>query len=470
MINNLTGLEELRQWVNYIWIYNPTKHGGAGGYDKPPINPHTLRDGQTNRPETWATYEQAAANIGKTALHYDTKHRGPDGRPPQVRAIVKGAGLVLAGGYCGVDLDGVLDPAGNVAPFAAEILRRLDTYTEISPSGTGLHCLLYCEDLLAAGEDFGKQFLLDADARMTDLAGKVYEIEIYFYQAGGRYFTVTGKPLPEYDKPINHSKGQELRRLFEEYSGRAVAYRASKRPAPDTAGHAPGPAADQDHDRRMIESALAAIDPGALDFGEWAAIMTALKVLGYGLDYAGSWSAGNLCGVPNSKDVSATNRQRWPKFAFRNGDSGAAGIVINTAKRFGWAPADAYPEEERAQYGQKIHGEDERREYGRQLHTEAERREYGRSLYTDEERREYGAMMAAERREILYQAIEKSFRLWQAGTPFTPDQWAWLESRAGLRDRERLAEFYAEWGLTAGGPLKDVTSDFLKWLDGRAKR
>ena len=37
----------MKQWVNYIRIWNPTKHGGAGGYDKPPINPFTLWDGKT---------------------------------------------------------------------------------------------------------------------------------------------------------------------------------------------------------------------------------------------------------------------------------------------------------------------------------------------------------------------------------------------------------------------------------------
>ena len=44
---NLEELKPLKQWVNYIRIWNPTKHGGAGGYDKPPINPFTLWDGKT---------------------------------------------------------------------------------------------------------------------------------------------------------------------------------------------------------------------------------------------------------------------------------------------------------------------------------------------------------------------------------------------------------------------------------------
>ena len=67
--DNLNELKPLKQWVNYIRIWNPTKHGGAGGYDKPPINPYTLRDGKTTDAATWATYTEAAGpSIGGRLL------------------------------------------------------------------------------------------------------------------------------------------------------------------------------------------------------------------------------------------------------------------------------------------------------------------------------------------------------------------------------------------------------------------
>lgn len=390
--NNLNELKGLSQWVNYIRIWNPTKNGGKGGYDKPPINPKTLRDGMTNNSAAWADYDRAAANIGKTATHRDTKHKDAQGNAPTIKAPVEGAGLVLARGYCGVDLDGVIDDEGHLAPFAAAILKRLDTYAEISPSGKGLHLLLFCGDLLEIAKnaelklyretleagatkddairrakgagDFGKQFLLDAAGAITNEAGKVYELEIYFYIRGGRYFTVTGDVYE--DKPINRTKGAELRAIFDEYAAKTDAYKAAQRPA-RTVGtfHVTGRPATGDQDRKMIESALSVIDPGALEFGEWASIMTALKVLGFSLDEAEAFSNGSLCGLSNSKNDPETNAQRWNTFRFKKGDSGAAGIIINMAKRFNWTPAEAFDDEARAEYGRSLYSEEERRQYGR---------------------------------------------------------------------------------------------------------
>lgn len=140
----------------------------------------------------------------------------------------------------------------------------------------------------------------------------------------------------------------------------------------------------------MIESALQAIDPESLDFGEWAAVMTALKVLGYTLDKAEAWSAGDLYGKPNRKNDTGNNSRRWNNFHFDNGDHSAAGIIINAAKICGWTPADAFTDEQRTEYGRSLYTDEQRAKYGRSLYTEEQRREYGRKinqLTPDEERR-----------------------------------------------------------------------------------
>ena len=426
---NLEELKDLKQWVNYIRIWNPTKNGGRGGYDKPPINPATLRDGMTNNPKTWTTYDPAAANTGKTATHKDTKHKDAQGNAPIVEAPVEGTGLVLAFGYCGVDLDGVLDEDGNLAHFAAAILERLDTYAEISPSGRGLHALLYCGDLLSAATekerkiykdltdagterdaaikramgagDFGKQFTLDQAGAITSDAGKAYELEVYFYKWGGRYFTVTGNPFPGFDKPINREKGAELRAIYDEYTAKTDAYKAAQRPAPSVGSlTTPGRPATGSADKQMIESALRSIDPAALDFAEWAAIMTALKVLGYSLSDAEAFSSGGLCGSTNPKNDPKTNAYRWAKFTFKKGDESAAGIIINAAKRFSWTPAQAYDDDARAEYGRSLHSEEDRLKWARAKYSEEQRRDYGRKLhahdfdFTEEDRAGFEAWKA----------------------------------------------------------------------------
>jgi hypothetical protein len=72
--------------------------------------------------------------------------------------------------YCGIDLDHCRDPkTGAIAPWAMKIVQALDTYTEISPSGTGLHCV--------------QEGILPGRRRRKG------RIEMY---SEGRFFTVTG--------------------------------------------------------------------------------------------------------------------------------------------------------------------------------------------------------------------------------------------------------------------------------------
>ena len=360
---NLTELKHLRQWVNYIRIWNPTKNAGAGGYDKPPINPYTLWDARTNDPATWATYSEAEANTGKTATHKDSKHKDEFGFATTVRANIEGAGLVLARGYCGVDFDHVIDEDGNIAPWALEILEALDTYTEISPSGTGLHGLLFCGDLLEAGKSFSGQFTLTKEGKITSEAEKKCELEIYFPTTGGRYFTVTGNVFR--DRPINKNAGQVLKNLYESYIDKRSAFMAASRAASSvgTQYSTMGRAATGEDDRRMIESALKAIDPGALDFGSWAAIGSALKQLNFSCEVWEDWSRGNS----NQKYVSGYTYKRWNKLQTKEEP---ARLIIGMAKRFGWNAAEAFDDEARANYGRSLYSEEARKEYGRKLHEE----------------------------------------------------------------------------------------------------
>jgi primase-polymerase (primpol)-like protein len=53
-----------------------------------------------------------------------------------------GLGIALACGLAGGDLDNSADyHSGEIKPWAQEILFRLDTYSEWSPSGTGIKLL-----------------------------------------------------------------------------------------------------------------------------------------------------------------------------------------------------------------------------------------------------------------------------------------------------------------------------------------
>lgn len=111
-------LKALRQWV--AWNPNDPRTREADGTEgrKVPLNPKTLRNASSTDPETWGTFEEAVSTG-------------------------YGIGFVLTADdpYLCVDLDHVANE-GGIEPEALEIVERLDTYTEFSPSGTGLH--LWC--------------------------------------------------------------------------------------------------------------------------------------------------------------------------------------------------------------------------------------------------------------------------------------------------------------------------------------
>lgn len=94
----------------------------------------------------------------------------------------------------GVDLDKCRDPdTGELEDWAEDIIDRLDSYTEVSPSGTGVHILVGGE-LTATGNRRGRVEMYDSD----------------------RYFTVTGAHLE--DKPTEIRKCQdELDAVHGEY-------------------------------------------------------------------------------------------------------------------------------------------------------------------------------------------------------------------------------------------------------------
>jgi len=152
--------EEMRgrpQWVG--WRYERRK---AGKPAKPLISPYTIRKGSHSNPRDWASLSHAVEAI---FAHLDQ---------------FEGLGFVFSKDdpFTGVDFDNCI-VAGEIMPEVWEMVLALDSYTEISPSGTGLK--VFCK---APRMDYGKK----ADGK--DSQGiKVGDTEIYFAE---RYFTVTG--------------------------------------------------------------------------------------------------------------------------------------------------------------------------------------------------------------------------------------------------------------------------------------
>lgn len=119
---------------------------------------------KTNDPGTWTTFAQAM----KAAPRFS------------------GPGFVFceSDGLVGIDLDGCRNPeTGEISGWAAEIIRKIDSYSEVSPSGTGIK-------VFVRADWCGKGRKTQVDAEKT--GEKAPGIEIY---ATRRYFCVTGERL-----------------------------------------------------------------------------------------------------------------------------------------------------------------------------------------------------------------------------------------------------------------------------------
>ena len=108
---------EMRQHPAWVcWDYR-VRHGKM---TKVPLQPNGSPASSTNS-TTWHTFE--ACYI--TAFHHS------------------GIGIVLTDGLAGIDLNHHVDERGRLSDAAQCLVERLGTYTEVTPSGHGLHCLFW---------------------------------------------------------------------------------------------------------------------------------------------------------------------------------------------------------------------------------------------------------------------------------------------------------------------------------------
>lgn len=149
---------ELKGQDHFVcWSYEIRK----GERTKVPKNPRTGKNAMSNNPKTWGTLAEA------TRYYEAHKNNG-----------IAGIGFELgdkATALVGWDLDHCHDSeTGAIEPWALDIVKRLDSYTEVTPSGTGLRIFVTA--------------ILPPEGR------KKGDIECY---DSGRFLTLTGAHLEE---------------------------------------------------------------------------------------------------------------------------------------------------------------------------------------------------------------------------------------------------------------------------------
>jgi len=119
-------LKDLPQFV--VWRYVPEvdKETGDTDWDKPPVNARTGRLASSTNRKTWSTFDYVVAAYQRGGLD--------------------GIGFVLTEelGIVGIDLDKCRNPeTGIIDDWALDIIKTVNTYTEVSPSGRGIRMFLF---------------------------------------------------------------------------------------------------------------------------------------------------------------------------------------------------------------------------------------------------------------------------------------------------------------------------------------
>jgi hypothetical protein len=162
-------LKNSSRWVG--WEYRRRKDK----WNKIPIDAKTGGPGSSTNVQTWTDWETA------WPAYQDGK--------------IGGVGIVLGDGLIGIDLDDCRNvDTAELSPLALEIISTLNSYTEVSPSGTGVK-------IIVCGE-------LPEKHRTKNKAGTV---EVY---SDGRYFTLTGDVVGQHD--VEHRQ-TELFTVWEKF-------------------------------------------------------------------------------------------------------------------------------------------------------------------------------------------------------------------------------------------------------------
>lgn len=213
-------LTQIANWVGWRWVkIDP---------EKPPTKiPYQIGGGKArvNDPKTWGAFER----LMKVAKKFD------------------GVGFVLTDAeIAAFDIDDCRDPlTGRVHPWAEKLVRYVNCYTEITPSGKGLRIL-----------GIGKGPAVKTGKRLV-----ADNVGLELYRKRG-YITVTGnvyldRPMIEIDQYIDEHIGEE----------RLAQLRGEGQPKE---GEEEGPA-----DINLAREALKHIDPD-MPRGDWIAVGSAL--------------------------------------------------------------------------------------------------------------------------------------------------------------------------------------------------
>lgn len=141
---NLRTRQQFVCW-KYEWL--------DGKWKKIPYDPKTGKKASSVSYKTWADFDTACKAVDKYSFD--------------------GVGIMFSKGIMGIDIDHCIDKDGNISDNAKEIINCINSYTEYSPSKTGIHILAFGE--LPGQRTRSGEYEMYCKGRFFTLTGNLYE-------------------------------------------------------------------------------------------------------------------------------------------------------------------------------------------------------------------------------------------------------------------------------------------------------
>jgi replicative DNA helicase len=188
-----------------LWKYS--KRGE--NLTKPPINPnYYLKDSDSYRKKE----DYYSKSNDKTRFNHLDKVL-------PLTSSKYGIGFGIFDTFGAIDLDHCLNEEGKIiqddfSKIVIDIVKSLNTYTEKSPSGTGLHLYFKIKGMKLNPEEFSKKYYTNRRLNKETNQG----LEIYLSGMTKKYLTITGEKLGEHN--FREISFEELEPILEKYMRR----------------------------------------------------------------------------------------------------------------------------------------------------------------------------------------------------------------------------------------------------------
>lgn len=181
-LENGQKLKSFSNWV--VWGDIDRKH------IKTPINALTNSNAYPDNKNTWNSFDLACSTVEQNNYF--------------------GIGLMLPGtNIIGIDIDHCIDADGRISDIASEIITKVNSYTEISPSKEGIRILVHDKD--------NRFDTLRKTLELTHYMNKNSELGLEFYsEKDNRYLTITGNLLDNMYIDVK-SNIEPVKSLYEKY-------------------------------------------------------------------------------------------------------------------------------------------------------------------------------------------------------------------------------------------------------------